>query len=327
MRYHELPVISRKVEDYEAIEKKIILMLRKSIYVPLMKDLGLGHQSLRNALDDLVDAVFTAQIQYVDGHFEGKFNAQISAEIRKLGGTWDRGRGWWTLADNKFPIEVRAAVGASRSKYEEMARKIDVRLERILPEEAVDQLTLAKIFDGTIYRADTDFQKNVAKVTVSPALTPAARARIASEYSQNLHLYIRDFMDKEILDLRKTVMEVAQSGARYSSMVKGIQDSYGVSLRKARFLARQETSLLMTKFKQVRYTEAGLPEYKWKCVKMPHDSNPRMHVRGNVRYYHGILEGKICRWDRGEIVDGHGHRKNPGQDWECRCNAAPVVRF
>jgi uncharacterized protein with gpF-like domain len=84
----------------------------------------------------------------------------------------------------------------------------------------------------------------------------------------------------------------------------------------------------MAKFKQVRYTDSGIHEYIWQCVKMPHDKNPKQHVPGNVRYYHGLLEGTKQRWDDPpQVSDDPIEYKNPGQDYNCRCIARPFLRL
>lgn len=101
-----------------------------------------------------------------------------------------------------------------------------------------------------------------------------------------------------------------------------IQDSYDVSANKAKLLALQETSLLMGKFKQVRYADSGVQEYRWGCV-----AGTKNHP---VPPWHKALEGKIFRWDGPPITSKLGepvHRSNSGEDFNCRCFARPIVRF
>ena len=87
----------------------------------------------------------------------------------------------------------------------------------------------------------------------------------------------------------------------------------------------------MAKYKETKYVAAGVPEYRWGCVKMPHQSSPQaIYKPGDVRYSHGILEGKIFSWNNPPITTPPGEperRNNPGQDYNCRCFAIPIVRF
>ena len=136
--------------------------------------------------------------------------------------------------------------------------------------------------------------------------------------------------EEEIPKLRKIVQDNAFSGVRRENLVQGFIDSYGVSQSKAKFWARQETNLLMAKYKETKYVEAGVPEYKWACVHMPHQSSPQtIYKPGEVRYSHGILEGKIFSWSNPPITTAPGQKQrmnNPGQDYNCRCFAIPFIR-
>ena len=62
--------------------------------------------------------------------------------------------------------------------------------------------------------------------------------------------------------------------------IGAIQKSYGVTANKAKFLARQETKLLTTTLKEVRYVDAGVTKYKWKSVTgtAAHPVRPRLQL-------------------------------------------------
>ena len=70
-----------------------------------------------------------------------------------------------------------------------------------------------------------------------------------------------DFLVKEIKELRKLVAENVYKGNRANELEKIIVDRYGVSARKAKFLANQETSLLTSKYTQEKYRSAGVEKY------------------------------------------------------------------
>jgi SPP1 gp7 family putative phage head morphogenesis protein len=99
-----------------------------------------------------------------------------------------------------------------------------------------------------------------------------------------------------------------------------IRESFGVTEKKAKFLARQETGLLMAKFKESRYTESGIHQYKWRC-----SAGSAKHP---VRPSHKVLDGRVFRWDTPPITtapDEPQRRNNPGEDFNCRCVAIPIV--
>lgn len=319
LKTRELRPIKETPEDFEAIEAEILKVLRQEIFLPLLRELGLGPSTLKNAPSSLVDAIRSGRLTFYRGRFQGKLNATLTKELKALGAKWDRTEKLFRIGLAELPDEIRAAVEASEVRFFRKLARIDEHLSKILLEKISGKFRLEKLFDATLWKADKDFEKTLEGITIAPKLTDTQRERIAAEYTNNLQLYIKDFTEKEVTELRQEMKKAVFAGNRYESAVKTIQARYGVTERKAKFLARQETSLMITKFKQTRYQEAGVNEYKWGCV-VGSAAHP-------VRPMHKRLEGTIHTWDNPPIVDEKGNRKNPGQDYNCRCFAKPIVRF
>lgn len=314
-----LPPIKETFEDYDEIERRIIELFKKEIYLPLLKSIGLKPKTLQNSTDDLLRAIQTGQIYFYRGHFKGRFNSTLSKELRSLGARWDRRQGSWKIPLSSLSIEIKNAISMSESKFIDSIKTFNRALQQILPEEIAGRLDLKKLFDTSLHRTEQKLRQGMKGIVVVPELTPEARARIAEEYTKEMQLFIKGWTEKEIQKLRKTVEARAFSGMRYETLVGTIQKSYGVSQSKAKFLARQETNLMLTKFKEVRYQAAGVHEYIWGCV-----AGSKSHP---VRPLHKKLEGKKFRWDDPPITDEKGNRNNPGEDYGCRCFAKPIVKF
>jgi SPP1 gp7 family putative phage head morphogenesis protein len=321
-----LPAIKETTRDYEALEKKIRDLFKSELYLPILRELDCGSGRVLNdkRVPGLQDALLKGQVTFSRGVFSGRFNSEITKQLRAMGATFDRATGTYRLLSKDLPLEVRHSVALSEARFREKIEKIDSKLGQVVSDVAlgrgiVEKLKTDYLFDRAIWRVEKEFQKNVRNITVTPALTPAQRKRIASEWGENMQLWVKDFTEKEVKELRQKMMQTVFSGDRYGSAVKTIQDSYGVTERKAKFLARQETSLLMTKFKQTRYQGAGIEYYKWQCV-----SGTKQHP---VRPLHKKNEGKVWRWDEPPTVDEAGNRKNPGQDYNCRCTARALVGY
>lgn len=325
-----LPAIRETPEDYDAMEDELRLLFRREIYIPLLAAAGLSRGSLQNSLDDLIKAIQRGRIQFDDGRFVGKFDSKTSRELRRMGARWDKSAGAFHLRTADMEPDLRAAIAGSESRIQKILERVSEKLSQILPAKIADAFRGEKIFDTSLWRLDRKISSSIKGITVAPDLTKEGRAEIARDYTTNMRLYIKDFAEKEIEKLRTTVQQRAFSGNRYEALAEMIQRSHDVSMNKAKFLARQETSILMAKFKKARYTEAGLEEYVWGCVRMPHDQSPEPHIRGNVRFSHGQLEGKTFRWSDPPITTNPGQpvrRNNPGEDYGCRCFARPVVSF
>jgi SPP1 gp7 family putative phage head morphogenesis protein len=317
----ELHPIKETTEDYEKVERAIKLLFKREIYLPLIAALGLRNKNvLKNApADALLEAIKFGRVQFAQGVFAGKFNAGISKRLREMGAKWSPSDRGYRILKTKLPYDVQYAVSASESYFQTKLEKIDQLLAKLVPAKIADKLKVSKFFDSSLWKVQKDFKKSLKNITVAPDLTDAARTRISEEWETNMKLWIQGWTEEEIKKLRQEMKKTIFAGNRYESSISAIQKSYGVSERKAKFLARQETGLLMAKFKETRYTDAGINEYKWGCVV----GSPKHPVRP----MHKALEGKIFRWDNPPITSPTGDRNNPGQDYGCRCFARPVVRF
>lgn len=317
----ELPPVKESIRDLEEIEKRIRTEFKRLMYAPLLRELGVGPK-LSNSDDPLADAILHGTVRHEDGAFRGKFTAQVVKQLRAIGAVWDGKEGIFRLPTSKLPRTVREVVALSESKFRAQLKRLDRLFQQILPEKIAESVRVADLFDMVIYKADHGVAKSLRAVTVAPRLTDKQRRKIAAEWQENMDLWIQDFAAEEISELRAKVKKAVFAGRRRDYLVKTIQRSYGVTARKARFLAKQETGLLLAKLKETRYTSAGLPEYKWGCV-----AGSALHP---VRPSHKRLEGKIFRWDDPPITTEPNQptrRNNPGCDYGCRCFAIPVVRF
>lgn len=274
--------------------------------------------SKQNSKKGLIDALHGGKIQYRDGYFIGEFNASISKTIVNLGGTWDKNRKSFKISLDALPIEIKTAISASKQKTERIVSKLTAELDRI--EEANESLESYKIpFGPDVDKVLNDLDVQFEKVTpddlvITPKLDDATRDRLRGEYHENLNYYVKGWREEAIYRLRKQIDKNAFDGFRSKRMMETIQAEYGVSKNKAKFLARQETSLLVSAYRKSRYEKIGSWGYIWSTS---HD------VR--VRHDHKRLDGKTFSWDDPPIVDQDtGRRAHPGQDFQCRCVALPL---
>lgn len=321
MKIVELKPIAGTVSEFEQLERRIRLAFKRLLYAPLLAELQTPAKVL-NSRDALLEALRTGQVTFQAGVFGGRFSAEVTKGLRKLGARWDPKSSTFRLAASSLPMDVKAAIGASSARFEERLKAIDARLAKFLPEEIADSVRAADLFDSSLWKTSRELRKTLERITIQPELTAEQRERIATEWQFNLDRWIKDFAADEIPKLRKAIQKNAFKGDRYEAVVSSIRRSFGVTERKARFLARQETNLLLTKFKEARYTEAGVTEYRWGCVV-----GSKHHP---VRPSHKKLEGRIFSWNDPPITTEPGasvRRNNPGEDFNCRCFARPIVRF
>lgn len=308
-------------DEEEYIRWEIQKLFKKYLYEPLIEGLLPKEDVIHNEdiSSHLKRVLKSGRIRYWRGVFKGKFSSTTSRELKRLGAKWDAKQGGFRLLLSDMPSDLRLAIDLADEKHLRMVKKIDKRLREVIPAQIAKRLVLNKIFDLAIRKVEQDLQKQLKAITVMPTLTKEQRQKIADEYTNNMRLDIKGWTEQEVVKLRKKVRKVAMQGGRYENIIKTIERSYGVSQNKAKFLARQETNLLMSKFAESRYRDAGSTEYIWQTVI----GSPKHPVRP----MHKALKGTRQNWKNPPIVNKKGDRKHPGEDYNCRCKARPIIRF
>ncbi len=270
----------------------------------------------------LKSAISTGRIWVQDGVISGKFSAAISRELRALGARFDAPTKTFRIAADALPLDLRDAAAATASR----ARATHDRLLDFL-DAAEGNAAIASIgpaVDATFERIHADLIKQFSRTTssveaveVSADLTPAVVKTLAEEWRNNLDKYIRGFLAEEIPELRDLVQANATAGYRADRLVDVIAARHGVSNRKAAFLADQETSLFVSKFREARYREIGVRQYRWSTS---HDDR--------VRKDHRLLDGTIHSWDSPPVTNrATGARNHPGEDFRCRCVPIAILNL
>lgn len=126
--------------------------------------------------------------------------------------------------------------------------------------------------------------------------------------SQNAQL-ITSLPDQELERVSGIVERGLQEGKSYKDVAKEIKNSFGITDRRAKLIARDQTKKLNSSLTKLRQQELGVEEYIWQTVQDE-----------RVRATHKANNGKKFRWDDPPKVTGH-----PGNDVNCRCIARPVL--
>lgn len=325
--YRELDPIFINYQVFDQVEARILKHFRDTIYLPVLAESKLPASDLLSNsgpadYQHLIQAINSGAVTFNRGQFSGKFNVRISRALHQIGARFDRKTQTFRLLTSELPDDLQAVVASSSASFAQKLRSVDERLAKILGENSENSVRFEDLFDKTIFQVDKEFRRNVRGISLTPELTDYQAKKISTEWQNNLDLWIQDFKAEQIQKLRTEVRQAVMAGNRYGSLIGSIQKSYEVSANKAKFLARQETKLMTTKYQESRYLEAGIPEYQWTCVTGT--------VAHPVRPWHKKLDGSHQRWDKPPVTTEPGQperKNNPGQDYNCRCYAIPLVRF
>jgi SPP1 gp7 family putative phage head morphogenesis protein len=302
---------------YEEIEARINRIFEQAIFAPIFKMLREQKIPIHNAsspLEPIATAIRRGGAYVEDGVLKGEFSSRISKALHAIGARYDgRAKGW--RFSGAMPSELQMALAHAEAQSALLQSNIVRALDSANVDKALADHPLSAAYDQTLGMMNTDFEDVVKSVAIPPKLTSQAKEAISKSWANNLDLYIKGWADEAILKLRGKVMDNTMRGQRSANMIKSIVEEYGVSQRKAKFLARQETSLLMSKFQEERYKDVGITKYRW---------SGSMDKR--ERHDHKLLEGKIISWDSPPITNREtGARNHAGQDFGCRCVAIPIV--
>lgn len=131
---------------------------------------------------------------------------------------------------------------------------------------------------------------------------------------QNAEL-IKDIPFKTIMQIRDKTVEALLSGKSQSDMADDIFDIMSergdVTDSRAELIARDQVAKLNGNFTKERQADMGVESYIWRTV-----GDER------VRDTHEMVDGMTFTWDNppGETDGNH-----PGEDYQCRCWAEPIL--
>lgn len=118
-------------------------------------------------------------------------------------------------------------------------------------------------------------------------------------------------------DFADQVQEVFESGAglRVEELKKQLLERVDVSRSRAELIARDQVLKMNGQINKTRQQAAGVTQYTWSSS-----------LDERVREGHAELEGQTFDWNNPPVVDERtGRREHPGQDFQCRCVAIPVI--
>ena len=307
-----------------AIESVVLDYFDEVIFRPLCDLFNDANVHIKeNAAGDAVIAALRShRIWYADGTFSGSFNASISAELRGMGATFDRSKGTFHINPASLPMDIRGVAAESLASSTALHATVLATLDQIQTNalQAKVGLELGPSVDKMVADLVKQFNETVKAidvVEVSADITPAIAKAMREQLTESLEYPIKNWVQEELPRLRAEVQANAFAGYRTDRLADIIEARYGVTKRKAAFLADQETGLAVSKFREQRYREVGSRSYKWSTS---HDER--------VRLDHRHLDQHIFQWDSPPITNrATGDRNHPGEDFRCRCVAMPILEL
>lgn len=296
---------------WKPTEKAIRAVLYEAVFVPILEIVG--EREIINSRQAVIDALRRGQISYDNGEFSGRFTAAISRELSKFA-TFDQRSKVWR---GEPPPDILGAAVAARSRAQDIDRRLEAQLDA-LPER-IEQALDGMVFPSAGEAMDETFAAQVRSLGIQPELTSNIRERIEREYTGNIERDIKDWTPEQTRRLRDMVERHSMKGFRRDELMQMIAREWEVSANKAAFWARNEAGLFASALRDARYQESGIKRYRW-------SASGGASGDGRTRKLHRELHGNEFFYSSPPVIDERtGIRGNPGQIWNCRCDAIPIL--
>lgn len=301
------------------VEKALFSYLWEGIYKPMFEILDIKPVVAKNSLNVIVEALRDGKLLYIEGGFKAKtkFTNAQSRQLEKWGAVWDKRTKMYRLPETKLPDKLRVVVAEMRVNAENQIKLLQGYIEQV--EANMPYIAETMVFDNEVKTilddAGNEVKKNVKKLhVIEPELSEKQKAEIARTYTENVRGYvIKDFANERIPEMRRKIQELVLQGYRTDKIQELLEKEYGFMARKAKFLAQNETTIMLSEYKKVTYQEMGFDKFIWKTI-----------TDGRERPLHEALHNTVWSYNNLPVIDERtGQTGLPGQTYNCRCEQIP----
>lgn len=130
---------------------------------------------------------------------------------------------------------------------------------------------------------------------------------------------IKSIPEQYLNNVSNTVLTAMRNGVLPQDIASSLKDDYGVTQRRARFIARDQAAKVNGEIDKQRQIDSGFVYFKWidSADERVRTNHEHIALRNN-----GFGVG-VYRWDDLPLSD-KGEKIQPGSDYNCRCTAKAV---
>ncbi len=246
-------------------------------------------------------------------------NAGLTAAYRrkleKLVGDMDRSLSYWLTVNYRrqaprFMAQDASAAVELRAVMRRLSRRWLRKFDDLAPELA------AWFAQSAGDRSDRALAASLRKAgfTVRFKPTRAQNEAFQATVGENISL-IKSIARQHLAGVESALMRSVAAGRDLSSFTKVLQNSYGVTARRAAFIARDQNNKATAVMTRVRQQELGIKQAKWLHSSGGKEPRPT-HVANSGKLYDvakGWYDPDVKQWIR------------PGELPNCRCVSVSVV--
>jgi uncharacterized protein with gpF-like domain len=237
--------------------------------------------------------------------YEKRLDAELAAMHRSLV--------YWLKAQYRATppptiAQDASATEALRAAIRRLSRRWQRRFNR-LADELADYFATA-----TQDRVDRALAKMLREggFTVRFKATPAMRAAYSAVIAENVSL-IKSVSSQHLTAVEGVVMRSVMAGRDLSILAGELETAYGVTKRRAAFIARDQNNKATAVLQRTRHVELGITKAVW------------LHSAGGKkpRPEHVAFSGQVYDIAKGAFLEGKWTW--PGMEINCRCVSKPII--
>lgn len=201
-----------------------------------------------------------------------------------------------------------------------LLNRLKARFMRLFRDRAkgmADRMSNAVVANNTT-QVHSSIQALTGNVSLKTSfITGEIEQQLAAGIQQNVEL-IRSIPEEYFLRVQGDVMRAIQSGKGEADILRTVEAAGGITKRRAKIIARDQTSKANSALTIARFKRLGIKKFKW------------LHSGGGKepRPLHVAMSGNVYEIDNPPIIDERtGETGFPGWLISCRCVATPVLEF
>lgn len=285
------------------IFKQLFSYLYEGIFKPLFEIIKYNPVKAQNDYNPITEALKSGSVIYTDEGFKAKYkftNTQAK-EFERWGAKYNKWTKTYQIPYNNIPNNVLVALSENQIKQQAQITAVQnfiKELDANLP-YMIDTMLFDTQVETILDDAGNTLKQNTKKLNVIvPELNKSQKQAIARDYTNNMRFWIKEWASEHLIpEMRQRVQEAVLAGYRTDYVQKMLEKEFGIAKRKAKFLARNETTIMLAEYRKTEYQKMGINHFIWSTT-----------MDGRERELHKELNGKVFRFDNPPVIDEKGTR-------------------
>lgn len=208
-----------------------------------------------------------------------------------------------------IPAQTVKDIQTYWDKHEKKAKELNKALKES-EKQGKDTADLKKQIEDL----SKDAFDNAPKYEINDVALDEQGKKIAEDYTYNMQYWVKKWEAKNIVKMRKDVLDMVQKGYREPQIQEYFEQRWGIAKNKAAFLAKNESHLAGSVITKTQYEKLGCNRFKWGR------SSAREKRKLHEEYYN-----KVYYFNDPPIIDEKlGIKGLPRQIWNCLCHMLVV---